>query len=354
MDDQLRNPGDDLAVRGQSPRFDQPLSWSVPLVRLGDTTVRAHASLLAMIVVVLVRAAWQTGDKTFILGPWLAGVFLASLLFVVMLHETVTWIVSRKLGGDLPEIVLQPLGGLDEGVLPRSWRRCVLVAFAGPLATLVVSIAAAVVLSIAANPEGGMPILSFSGLYNPALSSSGWLEATFMLGQVALVIAAVNLLPAAPFRGRLLLEALLRPQLGRRTAMSITRRVGVVIAVVLFVVGVVTLSLPIVLVASLCGASIQRQGRHDRVAESLREVQGDGLRTGEQKPGLEDLTPSLDEEAVFEMIARSEDEPGAVEVVEDDGLDRILRKISSEGIDSLDLEERRILEQATRRRREDP
>ncbi|MCP4835154.1 MAG: hypothetical protein GY895_10365 [Phycisphaera sp.] len=354
MDDRLRGASDELAIHGSPPRFDQPLSWSVPLLRLGDTTIRAHASLLAVVVVVLVRAAWRTGDKAFLLGPWLAGVFLAALLFVVVLHEMATWIVSRKLGGDLPEIVLQPLGGLDEGVPPRSWRRCVLVAFAGPLAVLSISVAAAVVLSIAATPAGGMPILSISGLYSPSLASSGWLEATFMLGQVALVIAAVNLLPAAPFRGRLLLEALLRPQVGRRMAVSITRRVGIVVAIVLFVVGVVTLSLPIVLVAGLCAASIQRHGRYERVSESLRGVQDDDFESVETGVAMEDPATSFDEEAVFEMISGSEDEPAASEAVEEDGLDRILRKISSEGIESLDPEERRILEQATRRRREDP
>ena len=30
-----------------SPRFGDPLSWSVPVLRLGGTVVRAHAILLA-------------------------------------------------------------------------------------------------------------------------------------------------------------------------------------------------------------------------------------------------------------------------------------------------------------------
>ena len=108
---------------GDPPRFDQPLSWSVPVLRIGSTILRVHASFLAVIVVVLVRAAWNTSQETFPLGPWLAGILLASLVTVVLLHELITLLVTRRLGGDLPEIVLQPLGGLDDGFPPRSWRR---------------------------------------------------------------------------------------------------------------------------------------------------------------------------------------------------------------------------------------
>lgn len=353
MDDPIEAGGEGLSRPSEPPRFDQPLSWSVPLVRIADTTVRAHASLLAVVVVVLVRAAWHTGDEAFPLGPWLAGVFLVSLLLVVVLHESATWIVSTRLGGDLPEIVLQPLGGLDEGVLPRSWRRCVLVALSGPMAVLLVSVSAAVVLAIASSSAGGSRLFSISGLYNPSLASSAWLEATFMLGQVALVVAAVNLLPAAPFRGRLLLQALLQPQVGRRSAAVITRRVGIVVAVVVFLIGVVTLSLPIVLVAGLSAAAIQRRGRLARAPEAMLGPAGSAREPGVVPAEAADIVPMLDEEAVFEMISESEEEARGPDGVDDAGLDRILRKISSEGIGSLDPGERRLLEQATRRRREE-
>jgi Zn-dependent protease len=336
------------------PRFDHPLSWSVPLVRIGETTFRIHASLLALIVVVLVRAAWHTGDESFPLGPWLAGVLLACLVCVVTIHELATLVASRLLGGDMPEVVLQPLGGLDEGVLPRSWQRGVIVAMAGPAVTMMISMITLVVLSLASRDAGVTQLWSRSGIYSPALVSSPWMEAAFVLGQVSLVVAAVNLLPSPPFRGRLLFESLLRPRVGARSAMSITRLMGIVVAVIVFVVGVILLSLPVVLVSAMCAASIQRRGHRHRLVESVD-------RLGALEPAVSGGEPSLRPTAevssasdLFEILADPEEPTGQEASGDGDALDRILGKISESGLESLDEEERQILDKATRRRRDQP
>ena len=72
------------------PRGQDPLTWSVPVARLGSVTVRLHAILLATILVVLVRAAWHTGDDAFFLGPRPAFILLGSMLVVVTIHELAT------------------------------------------------------------------------------------------------------------------------------------------------------------------------------------------------------------------------------------------------------------------------
>ena len=352
MNDDDRTLEGELPEGGHPPSFDQPLSWSVPLLRLGGTILRVHSFLLAVIVVVLVRAAWNTGHETFSLGPWLAGIFLASLVVVITIHELVTLVATRRLGGDLPEIVLQPLGGLDDGVPPRDWRRCVVVALAGPLSATCVSVLALLVLAIFSNDPGVTHLWSSSPLYAPQLASSAWLEATFVLGRVALVVAAANLLPVPPFRGRLLLQSLLRPQVGNRVALSITRRVGIIVAVLLFTVGVLSLWLELVLVSAMCAAAIQRQSRLERISDAVEEI--GAAETTVQGIKLESLdqlneTPAVAEEELFPPEAESRvDDP------EEDDLDRILRKISTTGIESLDAEERTLLDKATRRRQDDP
>ena len=254
-----------VASGREIPRLDQPLSWSVPLFRLGSTTFRIHAVFLALIVVVLIRAAWRTGDNTFPFGPWLAGILLASLLVVVFIHEVATLVASRRLGGDMPEIVLQPLGGLDEGVLPAGWRRQAIVGIAGPASCLAISVLALVALAVFSSGDAWPAPWNASGRFSPTLARSSWLEAVFLAGQVSLVVGAVGLLPMPPFRGRLLLEAILQPRVGRRAAGRIGFRIGVATCVLVLVAGVLAMSLPVVLVSILGAAALQRQrGRVDR------------------------------------------------------------------------------------------
>lgn len=347
----MRGRPDDLeslvASGREIPRLDQPLSWSVPLFRLGSTTFRIHAVFLALIVVVLIRAAWRTGDNTFPFGPWLAGILLASLLVVVFIHEVATLVASRRLGGDMPEIVLQPLGGLDEGVLPAGWRRQAIVGIAGPASCLAISVLALVALAVFSSGDAWPAPWNASGRFSPTLARSSWLEAVFLAGQVSLVVGAVGLLPMPPFRGRLLLEAILQPRVGRRAAGRIGFRIGVATCVLVLVAGVLAMSLPVVLVSILGAAALQRQ----RVRMDRRLVLGVAPSVLRQPGEVVGPTPPpepLEPDGTFETP--SSEEPDAATEGE---LDRILEKISLDGIDSLDDRERALLEQATRRRRED-
>lgn len=352
-----------------SPRIDQPLSWSVPAARIGGVTIRIHAFLLVTIVIVLIRAAWHTGSDSFPLGPRPAGWFLAALILVVTIHELVTVLVSRRLGGHMPEVVLQPLGGLDDGVLPPGWRRAVITALVGPLSAITISVTVAVVILIS---TGGAvapnPFSPVSGLYSVEVASSPWLEPIYILGAVATVVAGVNLLPAPPFRGRILFEAVLRPQMGTTAARRMTRRLGVLTVTVLLIVGLLGLWLLPVLVGAMCAASLHR-GRRQAAVETAVFRGESWPDDASYPPSNPDPDPMLDlrtdalvdqEEAAAEddrknrealKSGRADREAAAREETE---LDRVLEKIATDGLDSLDRRERRLLARATERRREDP
>ena len=352
-----------------APRIDQPLSWSVPAARIGSVTIRVHAFLLATIVIVLVRAAWHTGNDAFPLGPRPAGLFLAALVVVVTIHEVVTVLVSRRLGGHMPEIVLQPLGGLDDGVPPPGWRRAVVTAWVGPLSAMSISMVGAIVLLLATDgavtPDPFSPV---SGLYSMEIASSAWLEPVYILGAVATVVAGVNLLPAPPFRGRILFEAILRPQMGTTAARRMTRQLGVVTVVLLVVIGLLGLWLLPVLVGGMCGASIYRERRRaETEAAVLKGASWPDERrlpspTAETDPMLDLRTDALvdqEEAAAKEDLqdhetTRNERSARQAAAREEAELDRILEKIATEGLESLNRQEQRLLAKATERRRDDP
>ena len=329
------------------PRFDRPLSWSVPVARLGRHVVRLHVTLLATIVVVMIRAAWNVGDNAFVFGPWLATLVLASMIVVVGLHEVATVLVSRRLGGDMPELVLQPLGGIDEGRLPPGWRAALLVGAVGPLLAATLAVASAIVVVVGTGFESGGSVLRLSGIYSPLVAASPWLEGVFVFGAVAAIVSMANLMPAPPFRGAVILESLLRPQVGAAAARRAVRRIGLGAIVVLAAVGIVTLELVPVLIAMLCGAAWQREWLRQRTME-------EALATQEQQ------TFDLRHDAMFDQeeadaeadLQRRRQEAEALRLGrENRDLDAVLEKIAQEGIESLDARERRILSRATARRR---
>ncbi len=334
----------------EPPRFDEPLSWSVPIARLGTTVLRAHALLLGTIIVVFVRAAWHSGEDAFPLGPRLAAIMLAAMVLVVTVHEIVTLLALRRFGGDLPEIVLQPLGGLDDGVPPPGWRRAAVAAMVGPLTAATIAALAAVVVAVGTRGGSGTTGWSLPGLHSPAIAGSPWLEATRLLGSVATVVAFANLLPAPPFRGRLLVESLLRPHLGPTRARRTTFRIGVATAIVVGVAGIVSLWLPVFLVAGLCGLALLREHRRDAAvidafaddgAMTIADLRADAALEQDEADAAADLERRRREQMVQRIEAENAE------------LDRVLDKIAEHGMEALDRQERRILDRATRRRRED-
>ena len=332
---------------GNVPRFDQPLSWSVPVARLGRHIVRLHVTLLATIVVVMIRAAWHVGDTAFMLGPWLAAVALASMLVVVFLHEVVTVLVSRRFGGDMPDLILQPLGGLDEGRLPPGWRPALLVAVAGPLLAAVLALLAAVIVVVGTGFEAGGSVLRFSGIYSPLVASSLWLEGVFVFGAVAAMVSLANLIPSPPFRGALILESMLRPQIGAAAARRAVRRIGLGSIILLAVVGVITLELVPVLVAMFCGAAWQREWVRLRTMEEVLAAKEPSTFDARHDAMLD----QEEAEAEDDHRRRRRDAEELRVGRENRDLDEVLDKIAREGIDSLDAKERKILARATARRR---
>ncbi len=330
-----------------TPRFGDPLSWSVPVLRLGSTMIRAHAILLATIVVILVRAGWFAGDMSFLLGPVPAGLFLAGLCSVVFIHEVSTLIVTRRLGGDLPEIVLQPLGGLENGVSPQGWRHALIVAMVGPCVTTACAFLAMAAIYLSSGTTPTPDPFTFSGVYSPSIAQSGWMETVYLFGVAATLVSAANLLPVAPFRGQLMLEAILRPRLGASSSRRTTHRVGIATAIMLAVAGILSLNLVLVLIALLSATMLQRA--HQRFREIGEIVGGDDAQVVDIR-----LDAILDQQDAAEQAAaeaRATVHRSEALAEEEEALNRILEKIASHGIDALDATERRLLEAATERRR---
>jgi Zn-dependent protease len=345
--------------------------WSVNLGAWGGVQVRLHASFLLFALVTLFLSA-HAGDSTMV-GYGLLS--LVVLLVSVALHEMGHCSMALRLGGQVDEIVLGPLGGLAPVHVPANHIGQLLTALSGPTVNLlIVVLTAAPLLAM----RDGWAVL---GLLNPVKPQSV-LIGTY--GVVALkltfwvnwVLVVANLLPAPPLDGARMLRAMLAPMFGYRRAVLSVALVAQLTAIALLVVAwmlrgsnvtfdgppnaaapgpVVPLWAPLVLLATILFFSAKVE------IEKLRQRQ-----FGEDLMGL-DLAQGF---GAFESPPPTRPrEPGAVrrwldrrrqarirrqrilEEEEDWRVDDILARLHDFGPHSLSAEDRILLERASARYR---
>jgi Zn-dependent protease len=172
------------------------LGWSFPLFRLGGIQLAMHWSFLLLPAYAAVAGWWWSED-------WVGaatGVALVMVLFTcVVLHELGHCFVARRLGVQVPRILLLPIGGMAEfDRMPRRPAHEFLIANAGPLVNVVL---AGVLLAAVGLPADW----SFWSLDYPD-TGTGALQAILHWN---LWMAAFNLTPAFPMDGGRILRAAL-------------------------------------------------------------------------------------------------------------------------------------------------
>src|SRR5882672_9273230 len=124
-------------------------SWSIPAGRLFGIEIRIHLTFFFLLLFVWSAESTTQDVTTALRALGLVGVIFAS----VILHELGHALVARRAGVPAKGIILLPIGGvtiLDESQAitesDSTWKRDIRIAAAGPVVSLVVSGAAALVL----------------------------------------------------------------------------------------------------------------------------------------------------------------------------------------------------------------
>lgn len=315
---------------------------SVPLGAWGGIRFRAHASLLWCIATVFVYAAF---DKSLGLKGAITGV--ATLCTLLVLHELGHCLVSLRVGGRPGEIVFWPLGGLTSAGAPHSPGACFAVSLGGPLVNAFVCLLATFLLlamrakgwGAAFNPlRHAAYVLPFKG----AAYFAGWVLV------VSWILLLFNMLPILPLDGGHLLWAVLWRKLGAFRAMSIASLIGMAGSFGLMIAGLTPpirgamLVLAIMLYAHCLQQRLMlRQMGEDDSLDDRDETPEVGA-----DPQHRRRRRRLSRWRLARARLRAEKDRAELERV-----DIILAKVSARGIRSLTWMERRVLRQATDRRR---
>ena len=122
-----------------------PLSWSIPLIRLFGIMVRVHVLFIVVALGLILHTAYD--DKAAI-GAWMIMAGLLGILFLsVLLHEFGHCFGARLVDGDAHEILLWPLGGLAYVEVPHTARANFITTAAGPLVNALLCVASGSVLA---------------------------------------------------------------------------------------------------------------------------------------------------------------------------------------------------------------
>src|SRR5919199_1705664 len=162
-----------------------------------------------------------------IAGALVTTVVIVVLFFCVLLHELGHSLVAQRLGIEIPDITLLPVGGIARlKSLPDRPADEVKIAVAGPLVNVVLApIFFGVAFLLGANAAA--PSSPFAGL-----GSVGQFFA--YLGWLNIALAVFNLIPAFPMDGGRVLRGLLATRLGPVRATDVASVVGQFFAIAFF------------------------------------------------------------------------------------------------------------------------
>ena len=207
-------------------------TWSIPVGHLFGAELRLHVFSLALLLPI-----WMTQPLSHTTNDAVRGVLLMLLMLgSALLHEVAHSVVALRNGLRIRSIVLLPLGGVsimeDAAFAPRKPdpAREIRISMAGPLLSLGVAAAAAVVI------QAAVPSLR--------LGARPWIYSGSLLRSLVwtnIFLGLLNALPAYPLDGGRMLRAVLTRRMDYLLATRRAVTIGQAFAIVFFVLGMYNL-----------------------------------------------------------------------------------------------------------------
>jgi Zn-dependent protease/CBS domain-containing protein len=291
------------------------MGGSIKVGRAFGIDVKVHWTFLLLLAFFGFTAYQNSGD----LGSALVTVAIIVALFVcVLLHEYGHSLVAQRLGIEIADITILPIGGLArlKSLPEKPWDE-VKIAIAGPLVNVVL---APIFFGIAILLGGGitMPPNILEGVQSAA-------QVFVYLGFINVALVVFNLIPAFPMDGGRVLRGLLATRLGPVRATDISSAVGQFFAAAFFLIGLLTGNLLLALIAVFIFFGAGGEAQMVRQREQMRglsvsDVMGSRRRTETVTPyhtfgqvldmvihGYQEDFPVVDEEEnLVGIITRNE------------------------------------------------
>ncbi len=203
----------------ENPRPAASSPWSIMVAKVAGIPIRIHFTFILFF-------AWVAllGKDNGFIGP----VLVLAIFFCVLLHELGHALVAKRYSIRTRDITLYPIGGVAALEGQPKPKQEIWIALAGPLVNLAIVAILTVVFLVT---QGAAPI-AFGPIKNVSM-----LQDVIVAN---LMLAIFNLIPAFPMDGGRVLRALLGLALPEAKATQIAGGVGQALAIVFFLVGILT------------------------------------------------------------------------------------------------------------------
>ncbi len=198
------------------------MSWSLNIGKVAGTVVRVHLTFLLFLAWIFTASYASSGAA----AAWNTLVFVVLLFLCVLLHEFGHIFTARTFGVTTPYVTLLPIGGVAqlERIPEKPWEEF-LIAIAGPLVNVVITIMLVFIAGAQLNPSAAGAVESVQ------------ISMVDRLAIVNLFLALFNLIPAFPMDGGRVLRAALASRLGYVRATEISASIGQFVAFALGFIG---------------------------------------------------------------------------------------------------------------------
>jgi stage IV sporulation protein FB len=198
------------------------MSWSLNIGKVAGTVVRVHLTFLLFLAWIFAASYASNGAAS----AWNTVAFMVLLFLCVLLHEFGHIFTARAFGVNTPYVTLLPIGGVAQlERIPEDPRQEFLIAIAGPLVNVVITILLVVFAGAQLNPSAATAV------------DNTHIAMVDRLAIVNLFLALFNLIPAFPMDGGRVLRALLASRFGYVRATELAASIGQFVAYALGFIG---------------------------------------------------------------------------------------------------------------------
>ncbi len=255
------------------------MGGSFKIGRAFGIEIKVHWTFFLLLIFFAFLGFQESGN---VLGGVITAAVVVALFICVLLHEFGHSLVAQRLGIEVPDITLLPIGGLArlKSLPEKPWDE-VKIAIAGPLVNIVLApVFFVLAYLLGANLLAPPDLLS-------GLESLGQVLA--YLGYINIALALFNLLPAFPMDGGRVLRGLLATRFGVVRATDISSSVGQFFAIAFFLFGLLGGQIILALIAVFIFFGASGEAQMVRQRELMRGLSvSDVMGT---KPRTETVTP---------------------------------------------------------------
>ncbi|NJL06147.1 MAG: site-2 protease family protein [Chloroflexaceae bacterium] len=202
------------------------MRWSYRVARIAGIDISIHITFL--LIVLLFAVQW--GSVHGIFGAFFGVALVLALFLCVLLHELGHSLAAQRLGIEVQQIMLLPLGGV--ALLSRTVTRPLhelLIALAGPLVNVLLAILIGAVLAA----TGNLLLLGSSAMVQGLNVALTWQTLLLWLFEANILLVVFNMIPALPLDGGRVLRSVLAMATNFRRATRIAAVLGQGIAIAL-------------------------------------------------------------------------------------------------------------------------